>query len=89
MKKILIAAIALLDVLVAWNAGKTYGINHVLENAEYSIVDAICLNWEDTKDPDEYEYWFGGYTDPTGEKYDGRIYIDLDGNYYEHGFYIG
>ena len=63
MRKILTAALAVFAVIIAFSAGTTFGINHVLTNAEFTAENhtyseptgeyAMCLRID--LDGDVYE----------------------------------
>jgi hypothetical protein len=79
MKKI-IAAAAILAALAAatrfgYDAGKTAGINHAIEDSEIFTVECY--------DPDD------PYRNTRPDGLDQTIYIVLDGEYYEHGMWQG
>lgn len=72
MKKILAIAATLILCACLYCAGRAAGIRHAIEDAQIWTVDRY--------DPDapEESAWNG---------YDQRIFIDLDGQTYEHGMY--
>ena len=76
MKKIICIIAALLAAAAiaagAWSAGRAAGIRHAIEDSEIWTVDVY--------NPDDPE------SSAWGE-YDQIIYIDLDGDTYEHGMY--
>lgn len=74
MKKLIVTVAALLAAAALFAAGRQEGIRHAIEDACIWTVD--CYNPEDP----ESSAW--------GE-YDQLIFIDLDGNLYEHGMYQG
>lgn len=69
-----IIAIALILVVAAFTAGRYSGIKHAINDSVIWTVDRY-----DPDDPEASE-WNG---------YDQLIYIDLDGNTYEHGMFQG
>jgi len=76
MKKIICIIAALLAAAAiaagAWSAGRAAGIRHAIEDSKIWTVDVY--------NPDDPE------SSAWGE-YDQIIYIDLDGDIYEHGMY--
>ena len=77
MKKITFAAMFLLliaSVFAAYTAGHSDGMRHAIEDSEIYAVE--CYN---PADPAASE-WNG---------YDLRVFIDIDGETYEHGVYQG
>ena len=74
MKKILTVALILTAAVMLWAYSFQAGVRHAIEDSCIWTVD--CYNPEDP----EASAW--------GE-YDQVIYIDLDGNLYEHGMYQG
>ena len=75
MKKMLIAVAALLAAAALFAAGRQEGIRHAIEDS--------CIWTVECYDPDNPEE--NARQDGT----DQTIYIDLDGNLYEHGMYQG
>ncbi len=79
MKKIICIIAALLAAAAitagAWSAGRAAGIRHAIEDSEIWTVERY-----DPDNPDETAREDG--TDQT-------IYIDLDGEIYEHGMHQG
>ena len=75
MKKLLTIAAILAALLAAFGFGRASGIRHAIQDSTIWTVE--CYNPEN---PDE-----NARTDGT----DQTIYIDLDGNLYEHGMYQG
>ena len=69
MKKILIIAVIILAA-AAFAAGRASGIRHAIEDSCIWTVDRY-----DPENPEE-SAWNG---------YDQLIYIEIDGNLYEHG----
>ena len=70
MKKVVTIILALLLAAAAFLAGRNDGIRHAIEDSEIWTVDRY-----EPEDP-EASAW--------GE-YDQLIYIELDGDLYEHG----
>ena len=72
MKKILAIVAALILCACLYCIGRAAGIRHAIEDAQIWTVDRY--------DPDapEESAWNG---------YDQRIFIDLDGQTYEHGMF--
>jgi len=75
MKKFLALAAALLIVAAAFCAGRVDGIRHAIEDSCIWTVECY-----DPENPDE-----NARTDGT----DQTIFIELDGNLYEHGMFQG
>ena len=75
MKKLIALAAALLIALAIYQAGRREGIRHAIE--ESCIWTVECY---DPENPDENARDDG--TDQT-------IFIELDGDLYEHGMYQG
>lgn len=74
MKKIIITVAVLLLVLAAFVAGQAAGVRH-------AICDS-CIWTVDRYDPEDPE------SSAWGE-YDQLIFIELDGQVFEHGMYQG
>ena len=72
-KKIITAALAAMLILAAYAAGHREGKRHVIEDSAIWTVEVY--------DPDNDAY-------PL-EDYDQIIYIDIDGELYEHGMIQG
>ena len=74
MKKIVIIALILVMIFGSFIAGKASGVKHAIEDS--------CIWTVDRYDPDnpEESAWNG---------YDQLIFIELDGNIFEHGMYQG
>lgn len=74
MKKAIISIIIAAALLASFFAGRANGIRHAIQDSEIWAVE--CYNPEDP----EASAW--------GE-YDMRVFIDLDGETYEHGMFQG
>lgn len=74
MRNAIIAVIVSTGIALAWQAGYQAGIEHAICDSEIWTVDCY-----DPENPDE-SAWNG---------YDQVIYIDLDGQLYEHGMMQG
>lgn len=75
MKKLIVTIAALLAAAALFQAGKHEGIRHAIEDSIIWTVECY-----DPENP--YENSREDGTDQT-------IYIDLDGDLYEHGMYQG
>lgn len=75
MKKIIVTVAALLAAAALFQAGRHEGIRHAIEDSIIFTVECY-----DPENPHENSREDG--TDQT-------IYIDLDGDLYEHGMYQG
>lgn len=75
MKKLIVTIAALLAAAALFQAGKHEGVRHAIEDSIIWTVECY-----DPENP--YENSREDGTDQT-------IYIDLDGNLYEHGMYQG
>lgn len=75
MKKLFVTIAALLAAAALFQAGRHEGIRHAIEDSIIFTVECY-----DTENP--YENSREDGTDQT-------IYIDLDGDLYEHGMYQG
>ena len=74
MKKLLFTVSLLALLACAFCAGRREGVRHAIEDSE--IFTVTCYN----PDAPEESAWNG---------YDQCIYIDLDGQTYEHGMHQG
>lgn len=74
MKRLFAAVAVVLLLACAFCAGRREGVRHAIEDSE--IWTVTCYNPDD---PDD-SAWNG---------YDQCIYIDLDGQTYEHGMHQG
>jgi hypothetical protein len=75
MKKLIVTIAALLAAAALFQAGRREGIRHAIEDSIIFTVECY-----DPENP--YENSREDGTDQT-------IYIDLDGDLYEHGMYQG
>lgn len=76
MKRMIAAALALVLVAAcAFAAGRKEGIRHAIEDAEIWTVECYNPN--------------APYDTARADGYDQTIYIDLDGQTYEHGMHQG
>lgn len=75
MKKLIVTIAALLAAAALFQAGKHEGVRHAIEDSIIWTVECY-----DPENP--YENSREDGTDQT-------IYIDLDGDLYEHGMYQG
>lgn len=74
MKKIIVSVAALLAAAALYAGAFSAGVRHAIEDS--------CIWTVDCYDPENPEASAWG-------EYDQLIYIDLDGNLYEHGMYQG